>query len=56
MDEKKTITQELEDICNQMCDSYCRYTCLVEPPEGKDENWLTEDDDSPCNTCPLSRL
>ena len=50
-----TITQMLEDICQEMCQDFCRYTHM-EPPEGKDDNWLTEDDDSPCNRCPLNRL
>ena len=55
MDDKKTISQELEKIHNQMCDSYCKYPSM-KPPEGKDSDWLTEDDDSPCVTCPLNRL
>lgn len=53
--EPKTITQILEDVSNEMCESYCKYTHM-EPPEGKDENWLTEDDESPCIMCPLNRL
>lgn len=52
---KKTITKMLEEVMTEMCDSYCKYP-LQEPPEGKDENWLGEDKDSPCNSCPLRRL
>lgn len=55
MDEPKTITEIIEEVCNNMCNDFCRYTCM-EPPEGKDDNWLTEDDDSPRNECPLNRL
>lgn len=55
MDEEKTIPQMLEDIAKEMCDHYCKYSAQ-EPPEGKDENWLIEDDESPCNTCPMNRL
>lgn len=52
--EPKTISQMLEDIAHEMCDHYCKYSAM-EPPEGKDENWLL-DDDSPCQMCPLQRL
>ena len=54
MDEPKTITKMLEDIAQDICDHYCKFT-EMEPPEGKDENWLL-DDDSPCQTCPLQKL
>lgn len=49
--EPKTVSQIIEDVCNDIC----RYT-YMNPPTGKDDNWLTEDDDSPCNRCPLNRL
>lgn len=52
--EPKTITKMLEDIAQEMCDGFCKYTAM-EPPEGKDENWLMEDD-SPCQMCPLQKL
>ena len=55
MDNQKTISKELDEICQTMCDSYCKYPSM-EPPEGKDENWLTDDDESPCNMCPMMRL
>ena len=54
-EEIKTITQQIEDICGEICDNYCKYPC--QPiPDGKDEDWLMTDDDSPCVNCPLSRL
>lgn len=55
MSEIKTITQQIEDICTEICDHYCKYPC--QPiPDGKDEDWLMTDDDSPCINCPLNRL
>ncbi len=51
----KTISQQFEDIIQEMCDKYCKWPC--EPiPEGKGEDWLIEDPESPCNSCPLNRL
>lgn len=53
--ENKTVVAIFEEVIEQMCDKYCRYP--HEPiPEGKDEDWLMNDDDSPCNDCPLNRL
>ena len=49
-----SVTEKLEEVKERMCDSYCKYPCM-EPPEGKDENWLT-DEDSPCRDCPLLAL
>ena len=55
MSEIKTITEQIEDICGEICDNYCKYP--NEPiPDGKTEDWLFTDDDSPCNKCPLARL
>ena len=47
--------RELEEIKMEMCDKYCKYPNQA-PPEGKDEDWLLEDKESPCNSCPLLRL
>ena len=50
-----TITKQLEQIVEEMCDKYCRFP--KEPIlEGKTEDWLIEDDESPCRNCPLNRL
>lgn len=50
-----TVTEILEEVVNEMCDKYCRFP--REPiPEGKDEGWLQDDPESPCNDCPLFRL
>jgi len=52
---EKSITEIIESVKEDICDKYCKYPCMT-PPEGKDEDWLTMDKDSPCNTCPLLRL
>jgi len=55
MEQKMTVTTIINKVIEQMCDEYCRFP--REPiPEGKGEDWLTEDADSPCNTCPLNWL
>lgn len=50
----KRIADILEEVKGDMCDNYCKYPTQT-PPEGKDEDWLF-DDDSPCQTCPLNKL
>ena len=53
--EKKTVAQVMEKVVKDMCDRYCKWP--NEPiPEGKSEDWLLNDDDSPCNDCTLNRL
>lgn len=55
MSETKTITEQIEEVCNEICDKYCKWP--NEPiPEGKRDGWLIEDADSPCNKCPLNKL
>ena len=55
MSEETSVPEILEHIAGMMCDYYCRFP--NEPiPEGKDENWLIEDEDSPCNDCPIRFL
>lgn len=49
-----TVTQIIEEVIAEVCDKICRYT-ISAPPEGKDDNWLIEDD-SPCHECPLNKL
>ena len=50
-----SIAEILEDTKAEMCNKYCRYP--QEPiPEGRSDNWLVEDDDSPCMNCPLNNL
>lgn len=49
------VTDILEHVKEDMCDGYCKYHSQ-ETPEGKSEDWLLEDADSPCVTCPLNRL
>ena len=51
----KSITETIEEVKEDMCSHYCRYP--FEPiPEGRTEDWLLEDEDSPCQKCPLNRL
>ena len=51
---EKSITQQIEEVKEEMCDKYCKYPEMP-IPEGKDEDWLF-DSDSPCNNCPLNKL
>lgn len=50
-----SISQLLEEAKEEICNHYCKYP--YEPiPEGKDEDWLWTDPESPCQHCPLDRL
>lgn len=49
-DKSICISEILEDVKEEMCDKYCKY------PESATQEYITESDDSPCNTCPLNRL
>lgn len=51
----KTVSEILTEVTQDICDHYCKYPCMP-IPDGKDENWLLEDDDSPCKECPLNKL
>ena len=51
----QTITEILEDVKEKMCNDYCKYPNQP-TPEGKDEDWLFEDEESPCVKCPLNQL
>lgn len=44
----------VENLKSAMCDRYCKYP--LQTPVGKTEDWLIEDEDSPCLTCPMSKL
>lgn len=50
----ESIEDIIEEVKIQICDNFCKWPGAP-IPEGKDENWLW-DDDSPCNDCPLNRL
>lgn len=46
---------DIKAVKSEMCDKYCKYP--EKPiPEGKTEDWLWIDDDSPCINCPLNKL
>lgn len=51
----KSITEIIEEVKEEMCDKFCKYP---DQPisEGKTEDWMYCDEDSPCNDCPLNRL
>lgn len=51
----KSISEQLEEVKNKMCDQYCRFPSM-DPPEGKDADWLICDEYSPCNNCSLNQL
>ena len=51
---EQTIRQQMEGMINEFCDHFCKYP-EMEIPEGKDEDWLWADPDSPCNKCPFIR-
>lgn len=52
--QNKTISEQLERIKTEMCDSYCKWP-EMQVQEGQ-EDWLHESEDSPCNHCPLCDL
>jgi hypothetical protein len=52
----KSITEQFEEIKEEMCDKYCRFTELsLETHEDPDEanEWLMK---QYCENCPLTRL
>ncbi len=55
MAEVMTVSKMLQGIADDMCDNYCKWPEKVKQ-EGKDEDWLCEDPESPCQKCPLNRL
>ncbi len=52
---RQSITDLLDDTKTKMCNEYCRYP-FMPIPEGKDDDWLAMDPDSPCKNCPLDML
>lgn len=46
----KTVTDIMEEVKQEICDDYCKYPTQV---DSKKDLFA---DDSPCMTCPLSRL
>lgn len=47
---EKSIARILEEVCNQMCDKYCKY-----PGMYSNEEWEDVFEDI-CDKCPLMRL
>ncbi len=52
MEKIKTISQELEEIAEDMCNHYCKWPGLWDP--GKEGKELCESEH--CQNCPLNRL
>lgn len=52
---QKSVSAIIEETKEDICKNYCKYPTLP-VPEGRTENWLIEDDDSPCMNCPLNNL
>lgn len=50
-----TVVEQIEEIGAEICNNYCKYPCQP-VPKGKSEDWLFEDEDSPCRSCPLNKL
>lgn len=50
-----TVTESIEKIKEKMCDDYCKYRNMP-IPEGKEEDWMLTDEESPCFNCPLNEL
>lgn len=50
-----SITEILKKTKESICNDYCKYPNMP-IPEGKDDDWLLCDKDSPCNKCPLNNL
>ena len=46
----KTVSDILEEVKQEICDDYCKYPIQV---DSKEDLFA---DDSPCMTCPLSKL
>lgn len=56
MDKIISVSEVLEKVKADVCDRICKYPCSP-IPKGKNEDWLIDDPESPCNTiCPLLRL
>lgn len=52
MEERKTITQQINDIAEDFCNNYCKWPDLYDEEEECCE--LSESDH--CQNCPLCRL
>ena len=48
-----SIPKMIEKVASEFCDKYCKYPDMP-IPEGKDDDWLCTDEDSPCHSCPLT--
>ena len=53
MSEIKTITQQIEDICTEICDHYCKFPEAYDTGHDDDNDRMIEEK---CNSCPLGEL
>lgn len=51
MNEEKTISQQIEEICSEICDKYCKYPAIYDE-ETTGETMI----DAVCSKCPLGKL
>ena len=52
MNETKTVTQQIQDVVDDMRNNYCKYPCAWD----EDEQGIPLEDSEVCANCPLSRL
>ena len=52
---KDNVREIIEEVCGDICQHYCKWPEWA-TQEGKPEDWLTDDPESPCQHCPLDRL
>lgn len=48
--QKKTVTGIIEEVCEEMCNNYCKYTDMAYDHLDQDEIF------EKCEDCPLNRL
>ena len=50
---QKSISEQIEDVKQEMCDNYCKMPYRYSANEWEE---LLNDNKAPCNECPLNRL
>lgn len=54
----KTISEQMAEICEEMCDGYCKYPIIYAPSKSEniDDDYIQRLFDERCESCPLHRL
>ena len=52
----KTIIQQIEEVAEEICDKYCRYTNTQEFKDISDDYDINAFYKKYCNNCPLNKL